>query len=144
MTSAFVDTAYLIAIARRNDQWYTVARSARERLGQALLVTTDEVLAEFLAALSSGGPLLRRQAAATVRQILTAKSMHVVPQSRDSFVRGLERYDARQDKAYSLVDCVSMNVMQRKGITQALTADHHFEQEGFVALMRQRPGIGSR
>jgi len=40
-------------------------------------------------------------------------------------------YAARSDKAYSLVDCVAMQVMRREGLTEALTNDHHFVQEGF-------------
>jgi predicted nucleic acid-binding protein len=136
VNSAFVDTAYLIAIANRNDQWHAVARSAQDRLGRATRVTTDEVLVEFLAALSSGGPVLRRQAVATVRKMLAERSIRVFPQSRDSFLCGLERYDARRDKTYSLVDCVSMNVMEKEGIRQVLTPDRHFEQEGFRRLMQ--------
>ena len=40
------------------------------------------------------------------------------------------------DKGYSLQDCVSMNVMESEGINHVLTNDRHFEQEGFVVLMR--------
>ena len=35
-----------------------------------------------------------------------------------------------------MTDCLSFVVMQHKGITQALTADHHFEQAGFTALLK--------
>ena len=135
MVSTFVDTGYLVAIAHERDQWHAAALAARKRLGSTPLVTTDEVLVEFLAAFSSAGRILRRQAAKTVRDILTLRSVTVAPQSRESFLGGLERYESREDKEYSLVDCVSMNVMQEKGITRALTNDHHFEQEGFTVLM---------
>lgn len=35
-----------------------------------------------------------------------------------------------------LIDCVSFVVMNERGITDALTADGHFEQAGFRPLMR--------
>jgi predicted nucleic acid-binding protein len=52
------------------------------------------------------------------------------------FRRGIELYDNRLDKQWSLTDCISFVVMQQHGITEALTGDHHFEQAGFVALLK--------
>ena len=49
---------------------------------------------------------------------------------------GIERYVARSDKEWSLTDCISFVVMEREGIREALTGDRHFEQAGFVALMK--------
>ena len=54
----FADTAYWIAVFRPTDPWAEAARAARLRLGRIRLLTLDEVLAEFLAALSAGGPLV--------------------------------------------------------------------------------------
>ena len=42
----------------------------------------------------------------------------------------------RQDKTYSLCDAVSFVLMRRRGMTDALTTDQHFEQEGFVRLLQ--------
>ena len=49
---------------------------------------------------------------------------------------GLALYAARPDKGYSLTDCISMATMRKKGLTEVLTNDRHFEQEGFRALFR--------
>ena len=45
-------------------------------------------------------------------------------------------FKSRQDKEWSLVDCASFVVMQQRGIFEALTSDHHFEQAGFVRLLK--------
>jgi uncharacterized protein len=79
---------------------------------------------------------MRSRAAATVRSLLANPDVYVIPQSRESFLSGLSLYEARPDKGYSLVDCISMQTMRREGITEALTNDRHFEQEGFRALFR--------
>ncbi|MEA5516142.1 type II toxin-antitoxin system VapC family toxin, partial [Nodularia sp. UHCC 0506] len=42
----------------------------------------------------------------------------------------------REDKTWSLVDSTSFIVMQQFGIQQALTTDHHFEQAGFIRLLK--------
>jgi predicted nucleic acid-binding protein len=47
----------------------------------------------------------------------------------------VELLTLRQDKTYSLCDLVSFVLMQQRGITEALTTDRHFEQEGFTRLL---------
>lgn len=134
MKKVFVDTYYWIAIVRPNDQWQAPARRARSSLGNTLMVTTDEVLSEFLNTLSRGEHM-RRQAAQMVKKIMQNPNVKVVAQSRDSFLRRLELYENRLDKTYSLTDCISMNVMNKENITEVLSNDRHFEQEGYVVLI---------
>jgi uncharacterized protein len=100
-----------------------------------MLVTTDEVLTEFLT-FFGGDPWLRFKAAKTAQGLLRKKNVHVVPQTRNSFLSGLDLYMARLDKGYSLPDCISMQTMRREGLTDVLTSNRHFEQEGFRALFR--------
>ncbi len=49
---------------------------------------------------------------------------------------GIELYRTRSDKDWSLTDCISFVVMEQRGIVDALTGDHHFEQAGFRALLK--------
>ena len=72
-----------------------------------------------------------------VRAILTNPDVTVVPQSRDSFLEGLALYEQRGDKHYSLTDCISITTMRAESLTDVLTNDRHFEQEGFTVLMKQ-------
>ena len=135
MKTVFADTLYWVAITSPRDQWHDPALTARARLGSLRIVTTEEVLIEFLTALSSGGTLLRRHAALVARTILDDATVTVLPASHASFMSGLELYEQRDDKEYSLTDCISMAAMRSEKITQALTNDHHFAQEGFEVLL---------
>jgi predicted nucleic acid-binding protein len=100
------------------------------------MLTTDEVLTEFLAAMSQGGSAVRGAAVKIVREMLVDPNVDVIPQSRDSFVRALNRYALRQDKQYSLTDCCAMNAMDDAGIRDVLANDHHFAQEGYNVLIK--------
>jgi len=60
----------------------------------------------------------------------------IVRQTPDLFDAGFALYERRIDKGYSLTDCMSMTICKSRGISAVLTYDHHFEQEGFAALMR--------
>ena len=75
-------------------------------------------------------------AAGLVHEFLNDPAVLVIPASHEQFLAGLALYEARPDKGYSLVDCISMNIMRDLGIESALTADRHFEQEGFEILLR--------
>jgi predicted nucleic acid-binding protein len=112
---------------------------ASSRFGQSLassvIVTTDEVLVELLAFCASE-PQLRVEATLAVQDILSDPAVRVRPQTRLSFLGGLELYAARPDKGYSLTDCISIQTMRREGLSDVLTSDRHFLQEGFRVLFR--------
>lgn len=105
-------------------------------LQKTAIVNTEEILTEVLAYFSGRGQQLRNQASRNVRDILSDPAIRVIPQSHESFLAGLELYEARPDKGYSLTDCISMNTMRAEGITDILTNDVHFAQEGFRAPFR--------
>jgi uncharacterized protein len=97
-------------------------------------VTTEWVLAEFLAFYSAAGEVTRQRAAAKTREIFQDPRIQVLPPSQALFLDGLALYESRLDKQYSLTDCISMHVMRREGLADVLTNDHHFTQEGFRIL----------
>jgi predicted nucleic acid-binding protein len=136
MTALFADTFYWVALADFADSAHQRALALTAERAESRIVTTDEVLAEYLTFFSTAPEPLRREAAESVAGILASSAIRVVPQSRESFLAGLELYRARPDKGYSLVDCISMQAMRQEGLTEVLTNDRHFEQEGFRALFR--------
>jgi predicted nucleic acid-binding protein len=137
MRTVFADTVYWLAITKPDDQWSEVAKEVRASLGEVRLITTDEVLTEFLTGLASGGEYLRRQAAKMIKAIMESPNVKVLPQTRDSFLRGVKLYGERADKRYSLTDCISMNAMNAESLSEILTIDKHFEQEKFIVLMKR-------
>ena len=80
---------------------------------------------------SSQGRWLREVAVRMVRAIEKDPDTLVISQSSSSFHEGVRLYGERPDKKFSLQDCISMNTMRSHGITEVLTSDHHYEQEGF-------------
>lgn len=131
MKAFFAGTFYWIALSLPGD-----AASARAQQFTDDLVTTEEVLAEYLTFFCASPERLRREVASNVEAILQDPTVRVIPQSHESFIAGLELYRARPDKGYSLTDCISMQTMRQEGLTAVLTNDRHFEQEGYRALFR--------
>jgi predicted nucleic acid-binding protein len=131
----FADTFYWVALYNPRDAArQKVLEFSRQQSG-TLIVTTDEVLTEFLNFFGVDSQA-RIRAAKTVQSILDVADTRVIPQTRASFLAGLELYQARPDKGYSLTDCISMQTMRRENIVEALTNDRHFQQEGFKALFK--------
>jgi predicted nucleic acid-binding protein len=132
MTTYFADTWFFVARIDRYDQHHARAlRLARMLVGERLL-THEYVLAELLTYFSGEGALARASAVETVR--VTRRSYEIVESNSRLFEYALDRYSRRLDKEYSFIDCMSMEVMQKRGITHVLTNDHHFQQEGFVVV----------
>ena len=101
------------------------------------LLATEQVLLECVNAFSA--PIERPRAAAIINYLRTSPSVEFVFSSVELFDAGLELHQNRPDKSWSLTDCISFVVMQRRRLTRALSSDHHFEQAGFEALLRRDP-----
>lgn len=136
MNSVFADTFYWIALANPRDEHHRRVLEFSNSLGSSVIVTTDEVLTEFLNFCAFDSQL-RMKAALVVRDIFSAPQVRVIAQTRASFLAGLELYCNRPDKSYGLTDCISMESMRRESISVALTNDRHFQQEGFHTALRE-------
>lgn len=136
MGSVFADTFYWIALLNPDDPDHGRVTAFDLSLDRPPLVTTQEVLTEFLTYFSGRGTLLRTKAAAVAYALEDDPDVRLLPQTPESFSAGLRLYAARPDKEYSLTDCISIARMRAEGMTESATADRHFEQEGFRALFR--------
>jgi predicted nucleic acid-binding protein len=135
MKPVFADTFYWIALTNPRDSFHHRVLEFSRSLRPQSIVTTDEVLTELLT-FSSADQQLRLEASLVVNDVLADDNVRVIPQTRQSFLAGFALYQARPDKGYSLTDCISMQTMRHSGLTDVLTNDRHFEQEGFRALFR--------
>jgi uncharacterized protein len=137
MNAIFADTFFWIAFTNVQDQAHERAKAFARSATPSTIFTTEEVLTEYLNYFAGWGLKLRGKAALNVQSILENPTVRVIAQTSDSFQTGLTLYRARPDKGYSLTDCISMQTMRSEGITDVLTNDGHFEQEGFRAIFRQ-------
>lgn len=132
MKEVFADTSFYLALLMRRDRRHKVAVGAFESM-DAQIVTTEYVVLEL-------GALLSPRAARSlfidwVETCSADDTLHIIPASSGLLSRGIELFRARPDKDWSLTDCISFVIMTERGIDSALTADHHFVQAGFKALL---------
>ncbi len=134
MIKVFADSFYWISLINSKDKWHSKARQISKSLSESTLITTDEVLTEVLTYFSASGTNMRALVTRIIKDILNDPNVEVIPQSHDSFLSGLDLYQQRLDKEYSLTDCVSMQTMRELKLTDILSHDKHFSQEGFKIL----------
>ncbi len=138
MAELFADTSGLGNLADPTQPFHTVAaslyRAARNQ--NRKVVTTNYVLAELVALLTSPLRFSRASIVAFIDDLKTSPYVEVVHMDAPQDDEAWQLLKSRPDKDWSLVDCASFAIMTRRGITEALTADHHFEQAGFVRLLK--------
>jgi hypothetical protein len=128
----FVDTYYYLAVLSESDAAHRRAVEITRRLF-APTITTAWVLTEVADALSD--PPQRRAFLTLLESIRSDPTVTIIPPSEELFEAGLDLFARRPDKDWSLTDCISFVVMERHGLTEVLTADHHFEQAGFKMML---------
>jgi uncharacterized protein len=136
MKSIFADTFYWVALINKTDSWHQRVRSYSPNLSNVKIITTDEVLTETINFFASSPAPMRAAVSQLVVQIIADYNIQVIPQTHESFIEGLELFQQRFDKGYSLTDCISMITMKKLDIMEILTHDKHFTQEGFLILFK--------
>jgi len=129
----FADSFYLLALFNPADAAHEQALAATKEI-DGVLVTTDWNLTETADALC--GLRNRVRCVQFINDLRGSASIEVIPASAELFNSGWKLFGDRPDKDWSLTDCISFVVMEERGIADALTGDHHFEQAGFRAIMK--------
>ena len=133
MTACFGDTSYFLAMLIPTDVNHAAARRWGQR-NRRPIITTEYVIVEVGNFLSPSPT--RHLFSPFLQTLRSIRRLKLIPASSDLLERGARVYQDRRDKSWSLTDCISFEVMLDNGLTDALTADHHFEQSGFVALLK--------
>lgn len=132
MSAAFADTLFYLALLRVDDPAHSEAVALVTRASP--IVTTEFVILELGNACARAAD--HADFLALVAGMRASPRFHIIPLDSRLLDRGLERMASRPDKDWSLTDCISFVVMENQDITEALTADRHFVQAGFTALLK--------
>ena len=133
--TVFVDTSFLVALLDPKDALNHGALGLTREFDRRKikLLSTDAVLIEF-ANYFSRGPL-RSKAIVWIGRVRTNKEWEIVRLEPALVTLGERRYRKHRDKSWSLTDCISMEVMRQRKMTEVASADHDFEQGGFRILL---------
>jgi predicted nucleic acid-binding protein len=133
LDTLFLDTSGLLCLFdeadSRHDEAAQFFRQAKR------LLTTNYVLAEFVP-LAQTRRLKRDDSLNFLIELCRLPRLELVWIDENQHNRAMNLLKSRLDKTYSLCDAVSFVLMRERGISEALTTDKHFKQEGFIKLLR--------
>jgi predicted nucleic acid-binding protein len=135
VTPLFLDSSFAIALSSTTDDYHARAKILAERIlaDKVALITTRAVMLEIGNALAK--QRYRKGAIALLQSLEQDPRVQIAPLSQELYDQAFQLYRERQDKEWGITDCVSFQVMRERGILQALTADAHFQQAGYEALL---------
>ena len=138
MKIIFADSFYWIALLSPKDTWHSRVIEWSQSYPDVSLVITDGIIDEIFAHFSKQGDILRGKVIELYQNILDEPNIQLIAYNQELRQAGIELYQKRPDKGYSLTDCISMVVMKKLNISEVLTNDKHFSQEGFTILFSKQ------
>jgi predicted nucleic acid-binding protein len=138
MTELFADTSGWGNLIDSTQPFHSMAaalyRTARQQ--NQKIITTNYILAELIALLTSPLRLPRTDSIGFIRSLQTSPYIEILHIDAALDAQAWQLLMDRSDKEWSLVDCSSFIIMEKYGIRTALTNDRHFEQAGFIRLLQ--------
>jgi uncharacterized protein len=137
-SEVFLDTSYAIAISSSRDEHRPRALELSRHLRSegTQIITTRAVIIEIGNALAKAH--LRGGAITLIDAMEADPHVEIIPVSEELYAEGAKLYRDRQDKEWGMTDCISFAAMRNRGVQDALTADDHFRQAGFRALLTEQ------
>ena len=112
-------------------QLYREAKQQKRRL-----ITSNYVITEVVALLTSPLRIPRPKIISFVNSLKQSPYVEIIHIDQEKDDEAWILLASREDKEWSLVDCSSFIIMKERGILEALTNDIHFEQAGFIRLLK--------
>lgn len=138
MSALFADTSGWGCLVDPTQPFHGLAaniyRAARRQ--KRMVVTTNYVLGELVALLTNPLRFPRPDVVKIIESLRISPCVEVVHVDFALDQEAWQLLRNRQDKHWSMVDCASFVLMQRRALTEALTMDHHFEQAGYGRLLK--------
>ena len=134
----FIDSSGWAALLDRKQTFHSQAARAFHDFSSrgAAVVTSNFILAELTGLLTSPLRISKLRQIQFIRSVRSSALIEVVAIDATTEAEAWTLWESRPDKSWSLIDCSTFVLMQKRGIAEALTADHHFEQAGFVRLLK--------
>jgi uncharacterized protein len=138
MPEVFLDTSFAISLAVLSDQKHPVAvQIAKQlRVSKTRLLVTRAVIFEIGNSLSKSR--YRAAAVALLNALELDPLVEIIELNQDDYQTAFTLFCNHTDKEWDLVDCISFIIMRKRGVFEALTADKHFIQAGFKALLLEK------
>jgi predicted nucleic acid-binding protein len=131
----FLDTSFVIALSHSNDSYHARAKTLDREMSQQGVgcLLHSGILLEIGDGFSRKER--REKGEQLLDHLLNEDGYDIVQATDDLILRGFDLFRSRKDKFWGLTDRISFVIMDEAGITHALTADIHFQQAGFRALL---------
>lgn len=132
----FVDSVGWIALLNADDELHKTVDQEYKLLikSNRKLITSTAVLNEVANSLSK--PKYRKTVIEFHKRLQSSSSIEIIFVDKELWFSGWRFYENRFDKAWSLTDCISIAIMQERGLIDILTNDKHFSQAGFQILLK--------
>jgi|SRR5437773_10846222 len=127
-----IDTSGWLCLYHKDEPQHGTAIESYENSARRL--THNYILAEFVPLAHARG-FSREKNLEFAERIVSSSEIEIIWVDNQLHREAVNLLMHRPDKTYSLCDAVSFIIMREAAITDSLTTDKHFVQEGFVRLL---------